>query len=549
MHTRFAISHWLYKITLLCPILILLVSCAPTLQAQKQPAAQPQIVQAKEIKKSKKTPKAKPTKKKRDRQTLITLSQEDFQRARKIVSPTNLKQVGVDDEDRTLIRALTRKSYADKLQQFGIALKKRTTAVPYKYRIDGFIKRVDKPAPRNAGGGIVVNDGYHDSFMVEKLLRAFAGDYPHIASLHIVGKSWQGKDMLALKISDNPNKEENEPAFLFVGAHHGSELISTEFVLDILEHLIVNYEKDAKVRSWIDNYEIWCLPLANPDGCHAFLHTNGAGRKNGRDTNNNNKVDPSDGVDLNRNYPYRWHSLGEKGSSSKLRHHWYRGPKPGSEPETQAIMSLAAEQRFVMLVSFHTSGTKVLVPYTIDNAQNPQPSVAWQVGREIASLCVSNRDDDRKYKAVRNLYSVDGTDQDWHYWKYGTLAYLLEGPYTNPKYNDYRDKLVEGIRPGWGYMLDRLASGPTLSGCVIDSKSGTPLEAAITLDEIKTFEKEVHTSHPQTGRFDRILPGEGTFHLNFAKEGYITRTIAVQVGAEWKTITVKMQEKRVLSGE
>jgi len=242
-------------------------------------------------------------------------------------------------------------------------------------------------------------------------------------------------------------------------------------------------------------------------------------------------------VDLNRNYPFRWHTLGERSSKSNPKHYWYRGPESASEPETRAMMRLAEEQRFVMLISFHTSATKILVPYTIDNVNNPEPSVAWMVGEKIAALSDSYRED-REYKAVRNLYSVDGTDQDWHYWKYGTLAYIWEGPRHNPPFERDRDKMVEGARPGWGYMLDRHAEGPTLSGNVIDAESGAPLEAIITLDEIKTFEGEIHTSHPATGCFDQILPAKGTYHINFRKEGYLPKSVEVEVGQEWKTITV-----------
>ena len=86
-------------------------------------------------------------------------------------------------------------------------------------------------------------------------------------------------------------------------------------------------------------------------------------------------------------------------------------------------------------------------------------------------------------------------------------------------------------------MLDRLCKGPALSGHVLDAETGTPLEVIITLDEIQTFEGEIHTSHPATGRFDQILPAKGTYHINFKREGYLPKSVEVKVGREWKTIT------------
>lgn len=62
-----------------------------------------------------------------------------------------------------------------------------------------------------------------------------------------------------------------------------------------------------------------------------------SGRKNVRDTDDNGRFDYTDGVDLNRNYPFRWGHLGELGSHSNRRLYWYRGPHPGSEPETQTM--------------------------------------------------------------------------------------------------------------------------------------------------------------------------------------------------------------------
>jgi len=355
--------------------------------------------------------------------------------------------------------------------------------------------------------------------------------------LHEIGTTWQGRKILALRITRDVKRPNSKPAFLFVGAHHASELLSTEFVLDIIEQLTTGQATDPEVCCWLSRYEIWCIPLANPDGLHRFFHVVATGRKNGRDTNRNGRIDARDGVDLNRNYPFRWHTLGKKGSSGDPAHGRYRGPEAGSEPETKAIMRLARRERFAALISYHTAGSKVLVPYTIDRARNPHPDAAWIVGAHMAALADAARPD-RDYIPVRNLYSVDGVDQDWHYWRHGTLAYLWEGSRTNPPYRRDRERIVTGARPGWQYLLKRLMTGPTLSGRIYDRRTGKPLEAVVSIDEIKTFENEVHTSHPTNGRFDRMLPVEGVYHLRVEKDGYRPAVIKVSVGRQWKQIHV-----------
>ncbi len=430
---------------------------------------------------------------------------------------------------------------ANRESAFSVDLARQMRRAPYRYRFDGFEDRMGRPVPRDEQGQIVVNDGYHDPAMAEGLLKAFAEKYPATTKLERIGATWQERGIWALKISTDAEAESDKPAFFFVGAHHGSELLSTEFVLDIIHQLTANPNADPRVREWLDRYEIWCLPLANPDGCHRFFHVASAGRKNGRDNNGNGLNDFLDGVDLNRNYPFRWHSLGEEGSKSDPDNSWYRGPKPASEPEVQAIMEFANRERFVALISYHTAGTKILVPYTIDDCRSPRPNTAWVLAGHLAALSDSGRDD-RDYLPVRNLYSVDGTDQDWHFWKHGTLAYIWEGPRTNPTYAD-RDRYVAGVRPGWQFLLDRLAAGPSLSGHVRDEE-GRSLEAVITLDQIETFEGEAHTSHPVTGRFDRILPQAGTYHLNVSKRGYTPKSVKIEVGREWKRAEVELRAER-----
>ena len=89
-------------------------------------------------------------------------------------------------------------------------------------------------------------------------------------------------------------------------------------------------------------------------------------------------------------------------------------------------------------------------------------------------------------------------------------------------------------------MLERLIQGPALSGHIRDAATGRPLEAEFSFEEIKTFEGEVHTSHPATGRFDRILPRVGKYVMKVSKGGYETASLTVEVGREWKVVEVNL---------
>ena len=82
--------------------------------------------------------------------------------------------------------------------------------------------------------------------------------------------------------------------------------------------------------------QLWAIQTVNPDGLRA--HT----RKNAH------------GVDLNRNFPYRWrddvpHSNG-----------YYPGPRPASEPETRAVMAFVRRIRPDLSIWYHQPWGAVL---------------------------------------------------------------------------------------------------------------------------------------------------------------------------------------------
>src|SRR5829696_7715746 len=60
------------------------------------------------------------------------------------------------------------------------------------------------------------------------------------------------------------------------------------------------------------------------------------------------------GVDLNRNFPYRWRANGRRGSR------YWGGPKPLSEPESQAIERLVTDLRPAATIWYHQPWDAVL---------------------------------------------------------------------------------------------------------------------------------------------------------------------------------------------
>ncbi|MFW5706195.1 MAG: M14 family zinc carboxypeptidase, partial [Bacteroidota bacterium] len=186
-------------------------------------------------------------------------------------------------------------------------------------------------------------NGYrtYDEALAE--LQQIESTYPDICKLYDIGDS-HGKvyfnegygnyddyqhDIWALKLSDNVEQEEDEPAVYYFGAHHAREPLSTEVAFYVLNYLLDNYGTDPEVTDNVNSKEIWFVPIVNPDGHEVVLdQIDLSWRKNIRDNDGNGTLTPGnwlypDGVDPNRNYGWEW---GGQGASSSPDDQTYHGP-------------------------------------------------------------------------------------------------------------------------------------------------------------------------------------------------------------------------------
>ena len=193
---------------------------------------------------------------------------------------------------------------------------------------------------------------YHTHAEVEAMMRDMEAS--GVAKVYDIGDSVEGDDIWAVRISDNPEIDEDEPSVLFIGCHHAREWISVEVPLYIAKYLTDNYATDPEVASMVDNQQIWVVPMLNPDGYTYSRTVNASWRKNRR-----NNGDGTYGVDLNRNYGYEWGDHIPGGSSGNPGSSTYRGPFAFSEPETCAIRDLCLAHEFRSMITYHNYGGEV----------------------------------------------------------------------------------------------------------------------------------------------------------------------------------------------
>lgn len=377
---------------------------------------------------------------------------------------------------------------------------------------------------------------YKDFKLSEKYLKNIAQTFPSQTTLHEIGETRRKHKLWALRIAHN--LEVKNPAIFLNCAHHGNEVMTPDFCFRLISELL-----QGANHHWTSRYDFWIVPVVNPDGSENYWHrTRSSGRKNGRRSQEGD-WSYREGVDLNRNYPFKWGEV-KNGSSNNPQSYYYRGPAPASEPEIQAIMQLAGEIRPFLSISFHSLATKILTPYTIPGTKDPTPEVARFFAKAFALLSKTHRYSDQskasdeckkamtkkgttnpiglsecmmKYKVVKRLYSVDGTDQDWHYFKHGTLALLLESPFGYTAYSKAL-QVTRAAAQGLFGMLAKLEHTPRL--LLTFKKEGSPIEVYYKFKQFQYNEGETRSSDAENGQAFILFPNAGLYHLQVEGREY-----------------------------
>ncbi|MFF0485420.1 M14 family zinc carboxypeptidase [Streptomyces sp. NPDC004435] len=228
-------------------------------------------------------------------------------------------------------------------------------------------------ARRSAAAGDGVFRPYGGSGGLKAELLATAAAHPGLTKVVSIGKTLKGQDILAVKVSKGARtaKDGSRPATLYLSNQHAREWITPEMTRRLLHHYLDNYGTDERITRIVDRTELWFVLSANPDG-YDFTHADPANRqwrKNLRDNDGDGTVGTGDGVDLNRNFAYKW-GYDDEGSSPDPADETFRGKGPMSEPETRALDAFQKRIGFSYGINYHSAAQLLLY------------GVGWQVATD-----------------------------------------------------------------------------------------------------------------------------------------------------------------------
>ncbi|MEO0228281.1 MAG: M14 family zinc carboxypeptidase [candidate division WOR-3 bacterium] len=322
---------------------------------------------------------------------------------------------------------------------------------------------------------------YHTYNQVYLVLDSFVTLYPNICHLDTIGLSSQGRAIWAMRVTDNPTIEENEPEIRLAGNIHGDEHIGTEITLYFLRYLLTNYATNPQVQNLVNNREIWILPVLNPDGKVANTRYN------------------ANGVDLNRDYGYFW---GGDGGS----------PGPLSQTENQHFMYHLLQNNISLEYNYHSAAQ--YVNYLWDyHPSDPSDSMhiinLSGIYGDSANLTPINGYD---------WYQVRGSLQDYTYGTSGALAWTIET--LEPSQSSQIDQICYDNRDALMDLCNRAGWG--IEGVVKDSNTNLPLYARV---EIPDSNRACIYTDPTIGDFHKMVQGQRTYTVRISANGYYPKTI------------------------
>jgi murein tripeptide amidase MpaA len=227
--------------------------------------------------------------------------------------------------------------------------------------------------------------GYFTLAEIVTELDEMRAKYPRLISARTAfpEQTVEGRNIYWVRISNNPNVDQEKPRVLYTALTHAREPAGMHQMIYQMWDLLEKYGEDPEITYYIDNLEIYFIPCLNPDG---YEYNRQIAPNSGGMWRKNRKVNTggSRGVDLNRNFGYKW-GHDNVGSSQRGEDETYRGTAPFSEIETQVIKNFCESREITLCLNNHTHGNYLIYPYGYVNAEPPESPIYSAYAKRLTS--------------------------------------------------------------------------------------------------------------------------------------------------------------------
>jgi hypothetical protein len=327
-------------------------------------------------------------------------------------------------------------------------------------------------------------EAYHTYAEIVALADSLAATFPDICEKHMFGTSVQGRELGALKISDNVSLDENEAEVMFDGGIHGDEIGCSENCIRFARDLCRDYGIDPNITDLVDNREIWIYYCVNPDG-------------RVMDTRRNANY-----VDLNRDGGYMWDGWGSSTGAF-------------SQPESKALRDATYGRQFVVHTTYHSGTEYISCPWSYRADQCPDFGHILQLAGVYSST--SGYANMQYGQGCTGMYPINGSTKDTNYGAAGAISWSMEISYNKHPSTSLIQYYYQINVPAMLAMIEY--SGYGLEGIVTDVNTSDPVTAAVFInDYFPTY------TDPAVGDYHKyVLPG--TYDITIVANGYETQTI------------------------
>ena len=283
------------------------------------------------------------------------------------------------------------------------------------------------------------------------LFQAYTRSHPRLIKLDTIGKTWEGRELIVLTITDNVENAGEKPALLYTGTMHAREWVGHELAIGFVKHILENMDYDPTIQYVLQRTTLYLIPCMNPDGLEFSRNHYSFWRKNKRVNE-----DGSLGVDLNRNFPIGYKKVDDCNSNV------YSGPTPLSEPETQAFKKFVdSHTNITIYLDYHSQGN-VFFP-----AHNFCHEDSWDT-TDLNTLCANMAYEIRKvsnraygiHQGKPPAKLISGSAREYCYSR-GILSIVVEVGARN--ISDYLDDMQEHLKEQYPALLRALQEAPNYS--------------------------------------------------------------------------------------